>query len=199
MDAVERKRLIKLASKRSGAGVRDVEDLESAARHAERQEKSATGTGQKPVIQLMAGEISRIVDEIENAVLAANLGLYQRNGNGVRIETAIIPMLDAPSRRTLVIREQEAETLREDLCKAARFEKFEKRSEEWIACDPPTQRAKDWIARDERIRLPHLTGVISSPLILPAGRRIISAPGYDNDTGLFFEPLGASRLMPPNA
>lgn len=147
----------------------------------------------------MAGEISRIVDEIENAVLAANLGLYQRNGNGVRIETAIIPMLDAPSRRTLVIREQEAETLREDLCKAARFEKFEKRSEEWIACDPPTQRAKDWIARDERIRLPHLTGVISSPLILPAGRRIISAPGYDNDTGLFFEPLGASRLMPPNA
>jgi putative DNA primase/helicase len=34
--------------------------------------------------------------------------------------------------------------------------------------------------------------VISSPLILPAGRRIISAPGYDKDTGLFFEPLGAS-------
>jgi hypothetical protein len=49
------------------------------------------------------------------------------------------------------------------------------------------------------MKLPHLTGVISSPLILPEGRRIISAPGYDNDTGLFFEPLGASRLMPPNA
>ena len=147
----------------------------------------------------MAGEILRIVDEIENAVLAANLGLCQRNGNALRIETAIIPMLDAPSRRTLVIREQEAETLREDLCKAARFEKFKKRSGECVACDPPTQRAKDLIARHERMTLPHLTGVIFSPLILPEGRRIISAPGYDKDTGLFFEPLGASRLMPPNA
>ena len=86
LDAVERKRLIKLASKRSGAGVRDVENMELAARHAERQEKTATSTGQKPVIRLVAGEISRIIDEIENAVLAANLGLYQRNGNVVRIE-----------------------------------------------------------------------------------------------------------------
>jgi hypothetical protein len=190
LDAVERNRLITLASKRSGTGVRDVEDMESAARHGERQ--AAIGTGQKPVIRLVAGEISRIVDEIENAVLAANLGLYQRNGNAVRIETAIIPMPDAPSRRTLVIREQEAETLREDLCKAARFEKFDKRSAEWLACDPPSQRAKDWLARRERMRLPHLTGVISSPLILPAERRIIGTPGYDKDTGLFFEPLGAS-------
>jgi hypothetical protein len=49
------------------------------------------------------------------------------------------------------------------------------------------------------MKLPHLTGVISSPLTLPAGRRIISAPGFDKDTRLFFEPLGASRLMPPNA
>ena len=49
------------------------------------------------------------------------------------------------------------------------------------------------------MRLPHFTGVISSPLILPAGRRITNAPGYDKDTGLFFEPLGASQLMPPNA
>jgi Iron dependent repressor, N-terminal DNA binding domain len=47
------------------------------------------------------------------------------------------------------------------------------------------------------MRLPHLIGVISSPLILPAGRQITTARGYDKDTGLFFEPLGASRLMPP--
>jgi putative DNA primase/helicase len=149
----------------------------------------------KPVIPIVAGEVSRIINQIEEAVLAADLGLYQRNGCVVRIETAIITMPDAPKRSTLVIRTQEAEALREDLCKAARFMKYDKRNGEWIACDPPIQRAKDWIARRERLRLSPLTGVTSSPLILPEERRIISKQGYDAGTGLFFEPLGAS--FPP--
>ena len=58
------------------------------------------------------GEITRIIDEIERAVLAADLGLYQRNGFPVRIESAVIPMSDAPERKTLVLRTQRIRSAR---------------------------------------------------------------------------------------
>jgi hypothetical protein len=76
--------------------------------------------GGKPVIQIVAGGVSRIIDQIEEAVIAADLGLYQRAGCVARIETAVIAMPDAPKRKTLVIRSQEPEALREAMCIAAR-------------------------------------------------------------------------------
>jgi hypothetical protein len=61
--------------------------------------------GGKPVIQIVAGEVSRIVDQIEESVIAADLGL------------------------------------REAMCIAADFVKFDKRAGEWVDIDPPIQRA----------------------------------------------------------
>jgi len=52
---------------------------------------------------------------------------------------------------------------------------------------------KAWQARTS-LRLPLLSGVISTPLILPSGR-IIERPGYDESTGFYFDPLGT--VFPP--
>jgi hypothetical protein len=76
LDPVEKKLLAKLAAKRSGAGVRDVE---AAARLAKPKAKGngtarAAPGSEKPVIRIVPGEIPRIVDEIEEAVLAAGRG-----------------------------------------------------------------------------------------------------------------------------
>jgi hypothetical protein len=131
--------------------------------------------GGKPVIRIVADEITRVIDEIERAVLAADLSLYQRAGCVARIETAVIAMPDSPKRKTLIIRSQEPETLREAMCIAAHFIKFDKRTGEWVDIDPPVQRAKDWLARRERMRLPILNGLMSAPLILPESKRIIDA------------------------
>jgi putative DNA primase/helicase len=166
------------------------------AAEASSQRKGKEGNGGadgggKPVIRIVAGEVSGIIDQIEEAVIAADLGLYQRAGCVARIETAVIAMPDAPKRKTLVIRSQEPEALREAMCIAAHFIKFDKRAGEWVDIDPPVQRAKDWLARHERMRLPILNGLISAPLILPESKRIIETAGYDEATGLFFEPLGA--------
>ena len=189
LDGTEEETLIKMAASRCKVGIKAAwGDLKAAK--AKRKSDTKTDKDARPIIKLDPGQIPRITDELEDALLTADLGLYQRRGNVARICTATIPMPDAPARPTLVIRELNAPELREDCSKAARFVKWDKR-EGYVETDFPTERIQDLLSRRERMSLPILTAVVSAPIILPTAGRIITAPGYDRETGLYFEPLGA--------
>jgi putative DNA primase/helicase len=150
----------------------------------------------KPVIKIKAGDLPCLVDATEDAVLGADRGLYKRGGQIVRVGD--IELLGADEKKTtaLAILDQSEHALLEDASASAHFLRFHKRENKWLPADPPMNVIRAWQARASRLRLPLLSGVISSPLILPTGR-IIDKHGYDPRTGFFFDPLGTSFSQVP--
>jgi hypothetical protein len=147
-----------------------------------------------PVIRLHAGELPRLVDDVEAAVAAADRGLYNRAGQLVSIADIGLLGCDEKKVTTLAIVEQDEYGLLEIAAASAQYEKYDGRAKKHIPADPPMALVRTWRARKSESRLPSLSGIISTPLILPTGR-IIEAPGYDAATGLFFNPLGVE--FPP--
>ncbi len=66
----------------------------------------------------------------------------------------------------------------------ARFEKYDKRSDEWIPCDAPEPVAKGIIASRGNWKLPELRAVATAPLMDPTTGRIIDVDGHDLQTGI---------------
>jgi hypothetical protein len=148
----------------------------------------------RPTIELVAGDEPRIVDEIEAAVILADLGLYQRGGLIVRVEDRKFLGFEEKEIVSTAIAEQCEHTLLEDAAGAAHFLKYNERAKTWKTASPPMLHINIWRGRGGRSRLPILSGPIGSPLILPTGR-IIEKPGFDPATGFFFNPLGIT--FPP--
>ena len=124
LDPVEKKQLGKLAAKRSGVGVRDVEAsarlvTSKGTAHKGDPARKAPDGSQLPIIKIKAGDIESMVDKTEAAVIAAGRGLYRRGGAIVRIgETE---MLGADEKKTtaLTVIEQSEYTLFEDASASA--------------------------------------------------------------------------------
>jgi len=73
------------------------------------------------------------------------------------------------------------------LSKAARFQKFDHRSEKWITVDPPYDLCSILLAREGLWRVPRVVSAITTPTLRPDGS-IIDAPGYDPTTRIFYAP-----------
>ncbi len=78
----------------------------------------------------------------------------------------------------------------------ARWERFDKRSEEWVAADPPGLVAAVHLSRVGQWKLPPVAGVITTPTLRPDGS-ILTAPGYDAQTRLYHVPDPTLRLRMP--
>lgn len=142
------------------------------------------------IIHIKAGEIERVVNEAEDALIKANLGLYLSEGRIVYVADVEVPGVDG---RTVVgqrIRERGEGALVEDLSKAADFSKLNAK-ERWEPTDPPFMVVKILRQRGERLRLPILTGVVNAPTMRSDGT-LIDRPGYDAVTGLLYDPLGVA-------
>jgi hypothetical protein len=154
---------------------------------------SPLGTGgerDRPVIELRGGELPSIVDAAETALISAiRKELYQRGGLLVRLtrsesETARRGLKRAQG--SLVIRPVELPYLVELLTAAASWMKFSPKNGEWFEIDCPERIAKTLAARGTWA-LKSLTGTIEAPTLRPDGS-IVVAPGYDDATGLFYDP-----------
>ncbi|HXZ14788.1 MAG TPA: hypothetical protein VEH77_02225, partial [Roseiarcus sp.] len=139
-------------------------------------------------LRLVRGDIERIVDESERALIAADRGLYQRDGLIVNVVAA--PVIAAGGHEITAQRIGECGdyALLEHLACAAHFTKYDKRERSDVAADPPVWIVKTMRERKEK-RFPILTGVISAPTMRRDGS-IIDRPGYDLATGLLFDAQG---------
>jgi hypothetical protein len=149
----------------------------------------------RPCIRI-GPDITRMVDEGQAALLALPNGpvLFQRArrlsiiARGVKPPRWLHRPADAP-----VIVEAPAAYLEELATKAARWEKFDKRAKkgkEWVEVTPPARFVKTLQARPSW-PFPLLEGIIHSPTLRPDGS-ILDTPGYDADTGLFFDSNGTT-------
>ncbi len=151
----------------------------------------------RPAIKVVAGDLPRVVDQGEGALIHADLGFYQRGSLVVR--PALTPVAIADGRKTLAHRlvHVRAHHVAEAMTRAASWEKFDGRLQEWVAMDCTLRIAETYLARDGLWRLPVLSGLIDCPTLRPDGS-ILDAPGYDATTGLLFDPQGETfpRITP---
>jgi putative DNA primase/helicase len=144
---------------------------------------------ERPDVNLIEGELPLVVDLAEAASLESTESIFQRGG-----------MLVRPVRRrplsTRALRRQadslgflpvDSVWLREHLTRCANFMRFDKRAETWRRVNCPPNIAETLLARSGHWRYRHLVGAVSAPTLRPDGS-LLQDPGYDEATGLVFDP-----------
>ncbi|MFE1601600.1 PriCT-2 domain-containing protein [Methylobacterium sp. ID0610] len=166
-----------------------------AAREARASEPDAgtaePGDDGRPVIRVAGGNLPSVVTRGERALIDAGLGLYQRGGLVVR--PALVKVAVADGRKTIGVRlvPVRAAHVAELMTRAARWERYDGRAEDWVPIDCPQRVADTYLAREGQWRLPIISGVVNCPVPRPDGS-ILDAPGYDEATGLLYDPQGVA-------
>jgi putative DNA primase/helicase len=146
-------------------------------------------TGERPVIVVEHDDVAT-VDAAEEALAAADAGVYQQRDQMVRIARG----RDAPNRRLRELADPEGPivapiplaSIREQLSAAAVWQRWVEGKEGPVLkrIDPPLRIAEMLAARGQWTSFPVLRGVAESPTLLPDGR-ILEEPGLDEASGIF--------------
>lgn len=160
--------------------------------------KEAAAPPPEGAILLTDGRLNENLRAADAALLAAGVPIYERGGelvrpvrlerseeaNGVRRDagaTVIVPVSD----RWLVQR----------LADSAPFVRFNAKGEH-VPADPPLEFARHLMDRQGEWAFPTLRGLVNAPTMRPDGS-ILQAPGFDEASGLIFDPRGVE--FPPIA
>ena len=158
------------------------------------QKRGAAGgdapAGEWPQIFIVKGELPRVVDEAEEALLGSGCEVYQRGGQLVR--PLLLPTIPAnddwkftPLTRPWLV---------EALTRAARFLKYDARGKGWVPADAPDEVADALLSRGGKWNMPVLAGISRTPFLRRDGS-LCDTPGYDPSSGVLFKP--GSDGFPP--
>jgi hypothetical protein len=159
----------------------------------------------RPLVRIRGGALDRSAAAAAKVLGDATLarprqGVYRRGSLLVRaariVATGELGKAGIKrARGSLAIAAVDPHYLRLRLTALARWQRFDKRSEQWVDVDAPTAVAQALIAAaDTWNQLPRLSGIVESPTLRPDGT-VLDNPGYDEETGLLFDPGGVE--FPP--
>jgi hypothetical protein len=131
----------------------------------------------KPVINLVAGDLHRVVAAAEKEL--ANGGRYYQAG-GLIVSVETDPATGDPS---IVPTSTPALTLA--LSVAASWKHYDKRANGWVLCDPPQRPVAILYDAKSFRHLPPLAGVARQPYFRESDGKLITQPGYDTRSRLF--------------
>jgi hypothetical protein len=140
-----------------------------------------------PQIQFIPGELPRVVNEAEEALLTLGHEIYQRGGLIVRPAVLKFKASDNREAESWQLVPVTRPYLVETLTRAARFLKYDIRSKGFVPIDAPEKVAEAYLARTGRWKLPVLSGITNTPFLRIDGS-ICEEPGYDAASGLLFKP-----------
>jgi hypothetical protein len=149
---------------------------------------------QRPAIRLSGGELPKIVDDAEAALLASGADIYQRGGQLVRPVVEEVPAADGKTVQSWRIVPVTGPHLVERFTSVAGFQAHRRREKEWVPVDCPKDVAEVYLAREGSWRVPPLMGVVNAPMLRVDGS-LLDQPGYDRATRLIFESGGCD--FPP--
>jgi hypothetical protein len=144
---------------------------------------------ERPVIELVGGELHTIVERCEEALGRAG-GVYQRGQFLVRVERRVEPSAGSVQRAkgSMVIVPFDVPTMRLLLNTRIRFERHDQRSNSNKPVNCPKEVAEALLANSGHWpNIPPLLGIIEAPTLRPDGS-VLQQPGYDPATGLYFDP-----------
>jgi putative DNA primase/helicase len=148
-----------------------------------------------PVIKVVDGQISRVVDEAEAALLKAGVPLMVRAGMLVHpIKETFAAADDQKTEATILrlLRPQSAVYMLNKY--AATFVRFSERKNRWVKTDPP-ERVAATLLQKGAWAFPKVTGVVTAPTMRPDGT-ILDCPGHDPSTQLWYAPDSFLRVPP---
>lgn len=149
----------------------------------------ASPPGQKrPVIRCEAGNLPRMVDAAEAALIATGAPVYSRGAMLVTPALDLVPASDGGEFLSPRLQEVKDTWLIERLTATARFERFDARSRDFKPTDCPRKIAVTLIER-QRWRLPALAGIVSAPTLRGDGS-LIHREGYDARSRLILDFQG---------
>jgi len=131
----------------------------------------------KPVIRVVAGDLHRVVDAAEMEL--ANRGRHYQAG-GLIVSVSTDPTSGDPS-----IVPVSTPALTRELSVAATWEKYDRRAEDWVRCDPPTRHTAILYDAQSFRYLPPLAGVVRQPYFRESDGELITQPGYDKTAQRF--------------
>ncbi len=153
---------------------------------------AAADSGLPPIA--VTTELSRWTDEGQEALRALThpngaAVVYQRARRIVLISRAAKPprWIRRPPDAPVIVAASEA-ALYELASTAAVWQKWDKGAKAWAPCLPPKLFVQTLLGRTSW-PFPPLEGIIHSPTLRPDGS-LLSTPGYDADTGLYFDGNG---------
>jgi hypothetical protein len=141
------------------------------------------------LITLERGKLPNAVDQAEEILLghSERLGIFQRAGELIRVISLPEPRKGGGLQRskgTVQLEPLGCLALTEVFSRIAVWERIDSKGEvQTVDCPPKI--AAFYISRTGSWRVPVLTGIISAPLMREDGT-ILSQPGYDRESGLFF-------------
>ena len=140
-----------------------------------------------PSIFVVPGELPRVVDEAEAALLGLGREIYQRGGMIVR--PVLTPVKTFHNRDTEAWRilEVPKSHLAETLTRAAQWFRYNGRKKKWVGIDAPGPVVETYQGRIGDWNLPVLAGIIGAPHLRRDGS-LHDVPGYDPVTGLLYRP-----------
>jgi hypothetical protein len=149
---------------------------------------AAAGGRLWPQIQVVPGELPRVVNEAEDALLLLGREIYQRDGMLVRpVLNKSLKASDGRKTASWQLIEVKRPYLVEQLCCAAQFQRYDKRSKGFVPTDAPNKVAEAYLSRQGSWKLPHLAGVVNTPFLRVDGS-ICETPGYDPASYVLFKP-----------
>jgi hypothetical protein len=155
---------------------------------------------QLPIIQLIEGELPRVIDEAEAALLAdiARQQLYQRGELVVRPVRLKLRAADMRGSKRETTGWQLLQVTKpymiETLTRVAHFERWNERAKDWTAKNCPGWVAETYLARAGRWKIPVLLRIVNSPFLRGDGS-LCERPGYDRDSALLYI-LGRGQSFP---
>jgi hypothetical protein len=153
-------------------------------------------TDAKAILRVKQGHRHEVWRAVTQALRKANCPVFVRGGSLVeplwRWEQG-----DEANRGTLV-----AKFVRYNLWRlsdmvakhAVNFQKYDKREEKWVFIDPPKDVIETLLQRGDW-DFPTVRGIINSPTMRPDGS-LLTAPGYDTATQLWYKPASGLELPP---
>jgi putative DNA primase/helicase len=142
----------------------------------------------------VASELPRVIAEAEAALLGYDSEMYQRGGLVVRPVLTKFAVSNRREDQGWQLTPVNRHYLVRVLTCAARFWRYDKRSQAWVPIDAPDKVADIYLASCGGWRLPVLSGIIHTPFLRADGS-IRETPGYDAASGLLFMPEG--EVFPP--
>jgi hypothetical protein len=146
-----------------------------------------------PTIQLRAGQLPRVVEETEQALIAGGVEVFSRAG------LLVYPVgefaIAADGGKTLMARLSAftADSFTEPVAESAIYQHYSKRLKKWVDADPPTQVVRMVLSRERKWAFPHISGIITTPTLRADGS-LLSTPGYDPRSELY---LLLDMRLPP--
>lgn len=147
--------------------------------------------GALPLIECRDGELPRMVDEAEAALLKGSVRLFQRTGMLVRVvkrEASTVRQFKRPP-GSLGLLMVDKPHLVESLTRVALWRRWDAKSDTWRRINAPDKVAETYLARSGQWKLPRLRAVISTPTLRPDGT-LLQDPGYDARTQVWYDALG---------